>query len=443
MPPFKAPSPFYRWSLLCEWRKHVGPEMQSPELLWGDYWERFNTVKIPILEEYEFFDAALEIAKLSDGKEDFERLFEERNKKRKEEVLKFMHKTWTDTMFDPKVSERQCEDALSRVQYACVSGCLEDFLQVVKGIAYGWEAEVVDDEQSDESLNRSCNSCESTQLLSCKYCRSKVNICGDCGPQPNRCENCSTQRFDIDPNYQNPEQEQLDLERSARAMTYLGTVSYEHVGDCDPSSCINCGSTQLLSCRRCKSELETCGECGPQVDGCNLCSSFYFDVDEEEQLVREQATRATSYRGTVPRERYTTRTSNRTATDSIPRGNLFNLKKEGKRRGVLKKRGDASTRIQQAANSATDDATGNLTKEPQTFRQPNTESPDYDDYSDAVEHQESACTSNSTATKAIDVPASDLFISVKAKEGQSKQTLTRKRAFDLVMLLMFMTISKN
>lgn len=51
---------------------------------------------------------------------------------------------------------------------------------------------------------------------------------------------------------------------------------------------------------------------------------------------------------------------------------------------------DAS--IQQAADSTTDSATSNLIEEPQTFYQRDMRSPDYGDFVDAVEYQESACT---------------------------------------------------
>lgn len=265
--------------------------MQDPELLWGDYWERFNTVKIPILEEYAYFDTALEIAKLSKNKEEFEQRFEERNTKHKEEVLKFMSKTWTEAMFDPEVSQRGCPDALVKVKYACSTGCLQDFLQVLKGVVYGWEAEEVHDaqEHSDDGPS-SCNNCGSTQLLSCLQCKSKVEFCGDCRHQPKGCPKCLTQYADINPSYQC-----VDLQALEEQIEYLGRMTrgveevdneQEHSDD-GPSSCNNCESTQLLTCKHCKLKVDFCDDCGQQPDHCPNCLAQHADIDPSYQPLME------------------------------------------------------------------------------------------------------------------------------------------------------------
>ncbi|KAL7916975.1 hypothetical protein ACQKWADRAFT_307964 [Trichoderma austrokoningii] len=304
--PFEGPSPIDNWSLYCEWSENVGPEMRSPELLWVKYWEQFNTVKIPVLQDRAFFDTALQIAKLSKDKEEFERRFEEHNSKRKEKIIGLMKKASTNALFEHKFKEMACPDALNKAGYACVTGCLQHFLQVTKGIIYGWEAKEVFD-----NTPKPCKNCGLTQLLSCKLCKSKVDFCGECGKQPDGCLSCSTQYFGDDSN-----------DGTFRAV--------------------------------------------------NL---FPFSTEHNRALEEESSSEEES----IPRKR------------------------------------DA------------DNATGSLTEEPQTFYQRDSMSPEYDDYVDALEYQEP--TSTSIATSIINAPAGIL---VKANKGQATPRKQKRVSFSNV-----------
>ncbi|TFB04620.1 hypothetical protein CCMA1212_003452 [Trichoderma ghanense] len=120
--PFEPPY-FFRISQCQKWGQ-VTDEMCGDELLWRTYWKRFNTVEIPILPQDEFFDTALSIAKLAGGRrEEFERMFEEKNKERWEEVERLLGKT----------------------RYHAEN--------ILKGTAYGYEADVIRDEPPDNAPN--------------------------------------------------------------------------------------------------------------------------------------------------------------------------------------------------------------------------------------------------------------------------------------------------
>ncbi|KAL7936930.1 hypothetical protein V8C35DRAFT_211430 [Trichoderma chlorosporum] len=131
------------------WNEHVQPEMQGRHLLWGDYWNRFNTMQIPILNKYNYFDKALAVAKLANGqKDEFERIFEEENRKRREEVLKLMSQAGLEAIYGKDAFP--CDDARNTVSTVCGNGCLEGFLRLLKGTVFGWEADVINDGSSDD-----------------------------------------------------------------------------------------------------------------------------------------------------------------------------------------------------------------------------------------------------------------------------------------------------
>ncbi|KAL7811018.1 hypothetical protein V8C44DRAFT_349932 [Trichoderma aethiopicum] len=146
--PFDPPY-FFRISQCQEWGKNTR-EMLGDELLWRTYWKRFNTVEIPILPQDEFFDTALSIAKLAGGRrKEFERIFEERNKEKWTEVKRLLGKTHYHAECHKEAFP--CEDARKKLIRVCETGCLTHFLDILKGNAYGYEADVVRDEPPENA----------------------------------------------------------------------------------------------------------------------------------------------------------------------------------------------------------------------------------------------------------------------------------------------------
>ncbi|KAL6876790.1 hypothetical protein J3F83DRAFT_421398 [Trichoderma novae-zelandiae] len=156
MPPFEAPSPSHCEEHLSKWQRHVTPEMQSPDLLFGEYWRRFNTIRVPILGQHRYLNYAIEIAKLSKNKTDFERIFEARNKQLEKEMLKLMSKAANQTIYN---NVFPCQDASDKVFVASVTGAFTDFAALLQGLAFGWEADRADEGLSDYFYHQS-SSCD-------------------------------------------------------------------------------------------------------------------------------------------------------------------------------------------------------------------------------------------------------------------------------------------
>lgn len=128
------------------------------DLLWGDYWQRFNTIQIPILGPNVYFENALSIAKQAKGqKEEFERRFEELNKRRQELACKML------TAAMRAIDEEDtylCKNARDTVSELCQTGCFLDFLRLLIGTSHGWEADAAEDSQLNSTTG---NLSEETQ----------------------------------------------------------------------------------------------------------------------------------------------------------------------------------------------------------------------------------------------------------------------------------------
>ncbi|PTB49518.1 hypothetical protein M431DRAFT_500289 [Trichoderma harzianum CBS 226.95] len=143
MPLFDTQRPPFCSNQLHAWSDNVEPRMRNR---YGEYYERFNTIQIPILGESDYFDNAIEVAKLAYGQEaEFKRIFTERNTKRREKLLSQIAQITSQVIY---IDENfPCKDARNTVSEVCQTGCLLDFLRLLKGITYGWEADVAEDAQ--------------------------------------------------------------------------------------------------------------------------------------------------------------------------------------------------------------------------------------------------------------------------------------------------------
>ncbi|RFU78267.1 hypothetical protein TARUN_3965 [Trichoderma arundinaceum] len=149
MPPFKAPWPGNQRTRNHLWAKAAHTGMGDPDRLWGDYWNRFNTIQIPIFDDEEYFETAIAILKASKDEQDFERKFEETNKQRQEVLLSLMSKAAGRAVYHDKVFP--CKAAWNTVLDVCQTGCFEHFLRLLQGTAFGWEADVVDENADHEA----------------------------------------------------------------------------------------------------------------------------------------------------------------------------------------------------------------------------------------------------------------------------------------------------
>ncbi|KAL7935151.1 hypothetical protein V8C35DRAFT_300848 [Trichoderma chlorosporum] len=127
------PSPSQRRA----WNKAVEPRMWCR--LGEDYWRRFNIMPIAILNEEAYFNAAMEVAQLANGQEaEFERIFEERNRMQREKIDEVRQACLYRTIYEREFFP--CERSLYVVGRASSVGSLQYFLELLDGIAHGWEA---------------------------------------------------------------------------------------------------------------------------------------------------------------------------------------------------------------------------------------------------------------------------------------------------------------
>ncbi|KAL7783816.1 hypothetical protein V8C37DRAFT_413633 [Trichoderma ceciliae] len=200
MPPFESPSPPFH------------------------YWKRFNTIQIPILGESDYFNTAIKIAKTAKGRKvDFERIFEERNKKQQEKLLSFITKATNQTIYNEKIFP--CKDAQDIVSQVCLTGCLLDFLLLLKGNAFGWEADVAEDLQLDSATSNLSEETNSpiNQAIQDPYSKEMP---GPLDPYYHDEPGSETQCPDDDYNYKTPIERQIREGQSANATYYISTFTH-------------------------------------------------------------------------------------------------------------------------------------------------------------------------------------------------------------------------
>lgn len=130
------------------WESGVKNLSHSHINIYGDYWERFNTMRVPILGEDRFLEIALELEHVAKDQEDLERLLAERKEQWETEA-----KEWLGgiAMKSGDGGESfQCEDASDAAWRASMTGSLQHFLELLNGVVHGWEP----DEVQDEALNK-------------------------------------------------------------------------------------------------------------------------------------------------------------------------------------------------------------------------------------------------------------------------------------------------
>ncbi|UKZ61166.1 uncharacterized protein TrAtP1_002436 [Trichoderma atroviride] len=117
--------------------------------IFGDYWERFNTMRVPILGEDRFLEIALELEHVAKDQEDLERLLEERKEEWEKEAKQWLggiaRKSWTGG------KSFQCEDASDTAYRASMTGSLQHFLELLNGVVHGWAPDEVQDETTNDT----------------------------------------------------------------------------------------------------------------------------------------------------------------------------------------------------------------------------------------------------------------------------------------------------
>ncbi|KAL7894227.1 hypothetical protein HDV63DRAFT_383781 [Trichoderma sp. SZMC 28014] len=131
------------------WENSVKNLSHSHINIYGDYWERFNTMRVPILGEDRFLEIALELERVAKDQEDLEKLLAERQEEWEREAKQWLggiaRKSWRGG------ESFQCKDASDSAYRASVTGSLQHFLELLNGVVHGWEPDEVQDETPNDT----------------------------------------------------------------------------------------------------------------------------------------------------------------------------------------------------------------------------------------------------------------------------------------------------
>ncbi|RFU81622.1 hypothetical protein TARUN_570 [Trichoderma arundinaceum] len=249
MPIFDPPYPGNQRERNTEWRRDAHISICDVDFLWGLFWHRYNTIQIPIFGEEEYFQIAIAIARRTKNREEFEKEFEKTNKERREALRRLMGAATLKSMGEAGFPCKAAQDAAF---FAGQTGCLEYFIKLLKGTVYGWEADIVGEEELDPADKESSASADGKrQSPAVGKPQSPANekpqspaieiprTLGDDMPSPiddydharslqlqlELPDDCHTQDFDSwDLDYYAPGQLEAELEAQAGAVFYIGTV---------------------------------------------------------------------------------------------------------------------------------------------------------------------------------------------------------------------------
>ncbi|KAK4077352.1 uncharacterized protein Triagg1_3684 [Trichoderma aggressivum f. europaeum] len=124
-----------------EWMHTAPKDIRSPKFLWEEYWGRFNTVQIPVLDTESYFRTAIKLAKLSSDRNDFEKRFRRIIRRRQAKGRKWYRglkrHAWKENQsFVTNATRHLAVDF-------CTTGSLKSMLQILDGVAFGFEADEV------------------------------------------------------------------------------------------------------------------------------------------------------------------------------------------------------------------------------------------------------------------------------------------------------------
>lgn len=166
---FDAPDPGNENTKNTQWSEAAPPGMRSPDYLWGEYWQRFNMFRLPISDKEEYFKIAMAVAKYSKSKEDFERKFEEKNKRRSQGFHSMLDKMYwaieethpaRDAQNPPCAAHTSAHVAHTATSFAQNLSCLEHFVQLLNDYISkrkaDKESEKIIVEKQDHTKNNSC-----------------------------------------------------------------------------------------------------------------------------------------------------------------------------------------------------------------------------------------------------------------------------------------------
>ncbi|SPO07166.1 uncharacterized protein DNG_09860 [Cephalotrichum gorgonifer] len=118
------------------WARVAKTGFRHPKKVWGEYWQRYNTITIPILDEDAYFAEAIMAAGRAKDRGHLEELLAKRSKQRREDLESLIVDVALAAirLSHPFPSGAARKAALK----AGRTGRLDSFLQFVCGVTFGW-----------------------------------------------------------------------------------------------------------------------------------------------------------------------------------------------------------------------------------------------------------------------------------------------------------------
>ncbi|KAH0430368.1 hypothetical protein CcaCcLH18_07880 [Colletotrichum camelliae] len=135
MPAFEPPQMTYKKEKA--WIHTAKPGFRNPKILWNDYWQRFNTMAVPILDEDAFFADAIAAARCAENREHLEELLAKKHAERRRDLENVVHDIALSTIcLQQQYPSTHTRDAALKIGQ---TGSLDSFIQFVCGVVFGWK----------------------------------------------------------------------------------------------------------------------------------------------------------------------------------------------------------------------------------------------------------------------------------------------------------------
>ncbi|KAK2006153.1 hypothetical protein LZ32DRAFT_611518 [Colletotrichum eremochloae] len=136
MPAFQPPGMTYEKNKA--WRRIAKPDFSNPKMIWGDYWRRFNTITVPLLDEDAYFADVMAAAKHAENRGHLEELLAEKHEERRRDLDKAIRDIALSSIyFRQHSSSRTTRDAALKIGQ---TGSMDSFIQFVCGVIFGWSS---------------------------------------------------------------------------------------------------------------------------------------------------------------------------------------------------------------------------------------------------------------------------------------------------------------
>ncbi|KAI3558864.1 hypothetical protein CABS02_00904 [Colletotrichum abscissum] len=134
MPAFQPPKMTYEKNKA--WRRIAKADFHDPKMIWGDYWRRFNTIAVPLLDEDAYFADIIAAAKHAENRGHLEELLAAKHEERRRDLDNFIRDIALSSITSRQhfLSTNTRDAALKIGQ----TGSMDSFIQFVCGVIFGW-----------------------------------------------------------------------------------------------------------------------------------------------------------------------------------------------------------------------------------------------------------------------------------------------------------------